>query len=50
VDVLPKFIKSLSFILGLGGDKLKGIEEVTIASLKGKLTIDEAKFILAQAV
>ncbi len=50
VGILPKFIKSLSFLLGLGGDKLKAIEEITIASLKGDLTKDEAKFILAHAI
>lgn len=50
VDVLPKFIKSLSFLLGLGGDREEGIEQVTLASLKGHLARDEAKFILAQAI
>jgi tetratricopeptide (TPR) repeat protein len=50
LGVLPKYIKPLSFLLGLGGDKQKAIEEITIASLEGNLTKDEAKFILAQAV
>lgn len=49
-DVLPRFIKSISFLLGLGGDREEGIKEVKLASLKGDLTRDEAKFVLAQAV
>ena len=50
VDVLPSFIKSISFILGLAGDREKGVEEVTIASRQGHVTKTEAKFILAQLV
>jgi tetratricopeptide (TPR) repeat protein len=50
VDVLPKFIKSISFLLGMGGDREEGIKEVKLASQKGQLTRGEAKFILAQAV
>ena len=50
VSVLPKYIKALSFLLGGGGDKEKGIEELTLASSKSHLVRDEAKFILAQAV
>jgi len=50
-DVLPKFIKALSFLLGgLGGDREKGIDEVILASSKGNLTRGEAKFLLADEI
>ena len=49
VDVLPKFIKVLSFLLGGGGDREKGLEEVSIASSKGVFTNGEAKFILGDS-
>ena len=51
VDVLPKFIKVLSFLLGgLEGDSEKGIDEVILASSKGNLTRGEAKFLLASEI
>jgi len=50
-DVLPKFIKVLSFLLGgLGGDSEKGVDEVILASSKGNLTKGEAKFLLADEI
>ena len=50
VDVLPKYIKALSFLLGLGGDSEKGIDEVILASSKGNLTRGESKFLLATEI
>ena len=51
VDVLPKVIKALSFLLGgLEGDSEKGIDEVILASSKGNLTRGEAKFLLASEI
>jgi len=50
-DVLPKYIKVLSFLLGgLGGDSEKGIDEVILASSKGNLIRGEAKFLLASEI
>ena len=45
-DVLPKFVKILSFILGIEGDKEQGIQEIKIASEKGLYTKTEAMFFL----
>jgi len=45
-DVLPRFIKILSFILGVDGDKEQGIQELKIAAEKGFYTKTEAMFFL----
>lgn len=45
-DVLPKFVKVLSFILGVEGDKDRGIAELNIAAEKGVYTKSEALFFL----
>jgi tetratricopeptide (TPR) repeat protein len=45
-DVLPRFVKILSFILGVDGDKDKGIAELNIAAEKGIYTKSEALFFL----
>jgi len=45
-DVLPKFVKILSFVLGVEGDKDLGIKELNIASEKGRYTKSEALFFL----
>lgn len=46
-DVLPRFIKILSFILGMTGDKEVGIRELGLAAEKGIYTKTEAMFFLA---
>lgn len=48
--VLPKIIKPLSFLLGMEGDRGKGIEEVTLALKKGSYARDSAKVFLADSV
>jgi tetratricopeptide (TPR) repeat protein len=45
-DVLPKFVKILSFILGVDGDRDLGIAELNIAAEKGTYTKSEALFFL----
>jgi len=45
-DVLPRFIKILSFILGVDGDKELGIKELDLAAQKGYYTKTEAMFFL----
>lgn len=45
-DVLPKFVKVLSFILGIDGDRAQGIRELNIAVEKGTYTKTEAMFFL----
>ena len=45
-DVLPRFVKILSFVLGVDGDKDKGIAELNIAAEKGIYTNSEALFFL----
>jgi tetratricopeptide (TPR) repeat protein len=45
-DVLPKFVKMLSFILGISGDKDLGIKQIQLAHEKGVLTKTEALFFL----
>ena len=45
-DVLPRFIKILSFVLGVDGDKAQGIKELKIAAEKGFYTKTEAMFFL----
>ena len=50
LDVLPKIIKPLSFLLGLGGDKEKGIDEINRALSKGNHSRDAAKFVLAHVI
>ena len=45
-DVLPKFVKILSFVLGVEGDKDQGIRELNIAAEKGIYTKTEALFFL----
>jgi len=46
-DVLPRFVKILSFLLGVDGDKDVGIRELSIAAEKGIYTKTEAMFFLA---
>ena len=45
-DVLPKFIKLFSFILGIEGDKKLGFQELQLAISKSKNTKTEAMFFL----
>jgi len=45
-DVLPRFVKMLSFILGVEGNKEQGIREIQLASEKGIYTKTEAMFFL----
>ncbi len=45
-DVLPKFVKVLSFILGIEGDRELGIRELNLAVEKGTYTRTEAMFFL----
>ena len=45
-DVLPRFVKILSFILGVKGDKDRGIAELNLAAEKGIYTKSEALFFL----
>ena len=39
-DILPKFVKILSFVLGVEGDRDKGIVELNIAAEKGNRKIE----------
>ncbi len=43
---LPTMIKPLSFLLGLKGDKVKGLEELRLAKDKGTYLKDDAAFFL----
>lgn len=45
-DVLPRFVKILSFVLGIDGDRVQGIRELNIAAQKGIYTKSEALFFL----
>jgi len=45
-DVLPRFVKILSFILGIDGDKELGITQLNLAVEKGTYTKTEAMFFL----
>jgi tetratricopeptide (TPR) repeat protein len=45
-DILPRFVKILSFVLGVEGDKEKGIREIKLAAEKGIYTKTEAMFFL----
>lgn len=45
-DVLPKFVKFFSFILGIEGDKEQGFKELQLAISKSKNTRTEAMFFL----
>jgi tetratricopeptide (TPR) repeat protein len=45
-DVLPRFVKILSFLLGVEGDKEKGINELYLTATKGVYTKTEAMFFL----
>jgi len=45
-DILPRFVKILSFILGIEGDKEQGIQEIKLAAEKGFYTKTEAMFFL----
>lgn len=45
-DVLPRFVKILSFILGISGDKELGLIELDLAARKGFYTRTEAMFFL----
>jgi tetratricopeptide (TPR) repeat protein len=46
-DVLPRFVKILSFILGIQGDKEVGIDQLELAADKGVYTKTEAMFFLS---
>lgn len=46
VSVLPKIIKSLSFLLRINEDREKGLEEIRITSSKGVYAKDDAKIAL----
>ncbi len=46
-DILPGVIKMLSYILGIEGDKKKGLEELKLAISKGSFVKSEARFFLA---
>ena len=45
-DILPRFVKILSFIFGIEGDKEQGIRELQLAAEKGTYTKIEAMFFL----
>jgi tetratricopeptide (TPR) repeat protein len=45
-DVLPRFVKILSFLFGLEGDKQQGIRELNMTATKGSYTKTEAMFFL----
>ena len=45
-DVLPRFVKVLSFILGIDGNREQGIRELNLAVEKGTYTRTEAMFFL----
>ena len=45
-DVLPRFVKVLSFILGIDGDREQGIRELKLVAEKGVYTKSEAMFFL----
>ncbi len=45
-DVLPRFVKILSFVLGVDGDKELGIVELDLAARQGFYTKTEAMFFL----
>ena len=45
-DILPRFVKILSFLLGVDGDRELGIRELKIAADKGFYTKTEAMFFL----
>jgi tetratricopeptide (TPR) repeat protein len=45
-DVLPRFVKILSFILGIDGDRQLGINELKLVAEKGTYTKTEAMYFL----
>jgi tetratricopeptide (TPR) repeat protein len=45
-DVLPRFVKILSFLLGIDGDRERGIQELVLAVDKGTYVQTEAMFFL----
>ena len=45
-DVLPRFVKILSFVLGIDGNRALGIKEINIAASNGIYTRSEALFFL----
>lgn len=45
-DVMPKFVKTVSVILGIEGDRKRGLRELQIAGEKGKYSRAEALFFL----
>ena len=49
-DVLPQIVKTLSFLLGIEGDREKGIEEVSLAVSKGTYSKGSAKYFLANSI
>lgn len=44
MDMLPRFFKALSFLLGIEGNRKKGLDELNIAVENGIYTKDEAMF------
>ena len=48
--VLPKIVRPLSFLLGIEGDRVKGIDEVKLALSKGTYARGSAKYFLAKSV
>ena len=46
VSVLPKIIKSLSFLLRINGDRIKGLDEIRLTSTKGTYAKGDAKIAL----
>lgn len=46
-EVMPRFIKSLSFILGIEADRRLGLQELQIAAEKGTYLQSVARFMLA---
>jgi tetratricopeptide (TPR) repeat protein len=45
-DILPRFVKMLSFLLGIDGDRERGIHELNLAVEKGVYVKTEAMFFL----
>lgn len=46
-DVLPKFVKAVSFLLGVEADRIRGLEELNKVKNHGTFTSTEARFFLA---
>jgi len=47
-DIMPKYIKPLLFIVGLSGDREKGLEKMRFAAENSALSIVEANYFLAK--